>query len=125
MKKDICMIPDSNGLVTFLVRGARDSDALLLLQRLYVLLLSDTSTGYRDGDSEAALGNSLKGGNIPPVGLLNSRLALTCASVLNLIDADDRAKIASFTGTGDADGNMTFTLVLKDGTEASGTLNYV
>lgn len=125
MKKDIRIIPDTDGLVEFYIRGGDNDSAVMLLQRLYTLMLSDPSSGYRGGSAEATLVDFLNGANIPEVDALNSRLALVCASVLDLLSEEDRELIASFTGLGDEEGNMTFTLILNDGTEASGTLNYV
>lgn len=49
MSKDILMIPDQSGDVSFSVVGEQADTGLALLQRLYVIILSDNSEAYRGG----------------------------------------------------------------------------
>lgn len=122
MPKDLRIIPDMSGPVKFSIRAASEDTGLMLLQRLYVLLLSDPTTGYRDSDGGQTLLRFLDGSNIPADSIMNNALALGCATALSMLDADDRAYIDSFTGTC-VDGVITCTLELTDGTTIQGQLN--
>ena len=119
--KDLLIIPTESSAVTFEVRGSADTDGILILQHLYVLLFS-SSSGYRTGTS-ALLFDLLDGGNLPPAGVLNARLAIACGSALSALDADERDLVESFTGEADDYGNMQLTLELKDGTVIQGVVN--
>ena len=121
MPKDILMIPAKSGEVVFSITGASEDIGLLLLQRLYVLLLSDPTTGFRDSDGGQYLLRFLDGYNIPPDPVMNTYLSQGCATALSMLDADDRANIQSFTGVC-TDGKITCTLVLADGTTIQGQL---
>ena len=122
MSKDIKMIPDVSGLVTFAITGDSEDIGLMLLQRLYVMLLSDPQTGYRDSDGGHTLLKFLDGGNIPVDSIMNTYLALGCATALSMLDETDRRLIRSFTGDC-TDGKIVCTLVLNDGTTIQGQLN--
>jgi len=122
MAKDVLMIPDKTGDVNFDVLGASEDTGLLLLQRLYVMLLSDPRTGYRNSNGGQTLLKFLDGGNIPVDSIMDTYLALGCQTALSMLDADDRKLIDSFTGK-TIDGKMFCTLVLTDGTTIQGQLN--
>jgi hypothetical protein len=122
MSKDIKIIPDVSGLVTFAITGDSEDTGLMLLQRLYVMLLSDPQTGYRDSDGGQTLLKFLDGGNIPVDSIMNTYLALGCATAFSMLDETDRRLIRSFTGDC-TDGKIVCTLVLNDGTTIQGQLN--
>ena len=120
--RDLQIIPDESGRVTFSVVGASEDNGLLLLQRLYVLLLSDTDEAYRDGADGYSLLKFIEGGNIPSAGVLDSVLAISCATALNSLDPEDRAVVQSFTGATTTTG-IVCSLLLTDGTTIKGLLN--
>lgn len=122
MEKDVLIIPDKNGDVNFTIIGASDDTGLLLLQRLYVMLLSDPRTGFRNSDGGQTLLKFLDGGNIPVDSIMDTYLALGCQTAVSMLDAEDRKLISSFTGK-TVDGKMFCTLKLKDGTTIQGLLN--
>lgn len=122
MSKDILMIPAVSGPVTFSITGSAEDVGLLLLQRLYVMLLSDPQTGYRDSDGGQTLLNFLDGGNIPVDSIMNMYLALGCSTAVSMLDESDRNNIESFTGVCE-NGKITCTLTLADGTTIQGQLN--
>lgn len=119
--KDLKIISDESGAVDFSVLGKSEDTGLMLLQRLYVLLLSDQTTQYRGGNGYTLL-NFLEGGNIPNDGTLNSMLAISCSNAVNMLDEADRSNIASFSGQS-TDGNVILTLTLADGTTVKGAIN--
>ena len=121
--KDLLITPDTDGNVEFLLRGSRSDDALMLLQRLYVILLGDNTGLYRDSDVGPTLYPMLGSGNIPPVEAMDSQLALACDSALMTLDDEDRLRIESFTGESTEDGHFIFTLELTDGTVVQGVIN--
>ena len=94
----------------------------MLLQRLYVMLFSDGSSGYRQGDGGYTLWNFMEGGNIPPKQVFDAILATSCATAMNMLDESDRDLIQSFSGEGFDDGSAIFTLTLQDGTTVKGKL---
>lgn len=119
--KDLKIISDDSGAVDFSVLGKSEDTGLMLLQRLYILLLSDTTTQYRGGTGYTLL-NFLEGGNIPNDGTMNSMLAISCSNAVNMLDDEDRTNIASFSGQS-TDGNVVLTLTLADGTTVKGAIN--
>lgn len=121
MAKDVLMIPDKTGVVNFDITGSSEDTGLLLLQRLYVMLLSDPRTGYRDSDGGQTLLRFLDGGNIPLDSIMNTYLALGCSTAVSMLDEEDRNKIESFTGYSE-NGVITCTLELVDGTTIQGQL---
>lgn len=121
--KDLQIIPAEEGDVEFYPRGASEDTGLMLLQRLYVMLFSDQTESYREGDGGYTLWNFIEGGNIPVKPIFDSVLATSCASAVNMLDAEDRAVIASFSGEGFQDGSALLTLTLTDGTTVKGRLN--
>ena len=121
MPKDVLLIPDVSGPVDFTIRGESQDTGLLLLQRLYVMLLSDPSIGYRDSDGGQTLLTLLDGSNIPPDSVMESYLQIGCSTAVSMLDAADRQNIKSFTGTC-KDGKVVCTLVLADGTTVKGQL---
>lgn len=120
--KDLQIIPAESGDVSFYPRGESEDTGLMLLQRLYVMIFSDGSTGYRQGDGGYTLWNFMEGGNIPPKQVFDSILATSCASAMNMLDESDRALIRNFSGEGFEDGTALFTLTLQDGTTVKGKL---
>ena len=122
MPEDLLMIPDKSGPVNFTITGSSDDTGLLLLQRLYVMLLSDPQTGYRNSDGGQTLLRFLDGANIPADSLMDTYLALGCSTAVSMLDEEDRRHIESFTGSC-TDGIITCTLVLTDGTTIQGQLN--
>lgn len=122
MSKDILIIPAKSDDVIFTVLGAYQDTGLLLLQRLYVLLLSDPRIGFRDSDGGQTLLKFLDGGNIPIDSIMDTYLSLGCKTALSMLDPEDRALITSFTGKS-IEGKMYCTLKLKDGTTIQGLLN--
>lgn len=122
MLKDLRMIPDVSGPVRFSIVGEASDTGLMLLQRLYVMLLSDPATGYRSSDGGQTLLRFLDGSNIPADSIMNNALALGCATALSMLDDDDRNAVESFTGLCE-DGVITCTLELVDGTTIQGQLN--
>ena len=121
--KDLQIIPADAGNVEFYPRSASEDTGLMLLQRLYVMMFSDQSEGYRTGDGGYTLWNFLEGGNIPPKQIFDAILATSCASAVNMLDDADRELISSFSGEGFNDGSAILTLVLEDGTTVKGKLN--
>lgn len=119
--KDIRLIPEDSGEVSFTVEGTSDDTGLLLLQRLYVLLLTDTSEAYRGGEEGYSLLQFIYGGNIPSAGVLDAMLAISCASALKLLDPEDRELITSFKGES-INGEVICTLELTDGTTIKGKI---
>ena len=122
MPKDVLLIPDISGPVTFTIKGDSEDTGLLLLQRLYVMLFTDPNTGYRDSDGGQTLLTLLDGYNTPPDSIMNSYLNIGCATAVSMLDASDKNNIKSFTGTC-TDGKIVCTLVLADGTTVKGQLN--
>ena len=122
MPKDLLMIPAKSGPVNFEITGTSEDIGLMLLQRLYVMLLSDPQTGYRDSDGGQTLLKFLDGGNIPVDSIMNTYLALGCSTAVSMLDESDQQNIQSFTGVCE-DGIITCTLVLADGTTIQGQLN--
>ena len=122
MSKDVLMIPEVSGPVNFNITGDSDDTGLLLLQRLYVMLLSDPQTGFRDSDGGQTLLKFLDGGNIPVDSIMDTYLALGCLTAASMLDESDKKLIQSFTGKC-TDGIIVCTLVLKDGTTIQGQLN--
>ena len=120
--RDLRIINDATGDVLFKVYGASEDIGLMLLQRLYIMLLSDQTSPYRGGAGYTLL-NLLNGANKPADGVMSSVLAIACANAVKMLDADDRAKIKAFTGTCN-DGIITCTLSLTDGTTLKGQLVY-
>ena len=120
--KDLQIIPADEGDVAFYPRGESDDTGLMLLQRLYILLFSDPSIGYRQGDGGYTLWNFLEGGNIPSKQVFDSILATSCASAVNMLDDSDKALVQSFSGEGFDDGSAIFTLTLRNGTTVKGKL---
>lgn len=120
--KDILMIPDKSGHVTFDILGASDDTGLMLLQRIYTQLLTDPDEGYRSGDGGFTLLSFLDGANRPADAVMQTYLSISCSTALSMLSKDDREHIQSFTGDC-TDGIVTFTLVLTDGTTVKGQLN--
>lgn len=120
--KDILMIPDKSGHVTFDILGASDDTGLMLLQRIYTQLLTDPDEGYRGGDGGFTLLSFLDGANRPADAVMQTYLSISCSTALSMLSKEDRDHIQSFTGDC-TDGIVTFTLVLTDGTTVKGQLN--
>ena len=122
MLKDLLMIPRTEGVVNFDITGSEPDTGLLLLQRLYVMLLSDPQIGYRNSDGGQTLLKFLDGGNIPVDSIMDTYLAQSCSTAISMLDESDQANIESFTGVCE-NGIITCTLVLTDGTTIQGQLN--
>lgn len=122
MSEDVVMIPDVSGPVNFTITGKSEDTGLMLLQRLYVMLLTDSQSPYRDSDGGVTLWNFLEGANIPSDSIMNTYLALGCSTAVSMLDDEDKQNISSFTGSC-VDGVITCTLVLADGTTVKGQLN--
>lgn len=120
--KDLRIIPDATGDVAFYPRGESEDIGLMLLQRLYVLIFSDPSIGFRLGDGGYTLWSFLEGANIPSKEIFDTLLATACSSAVNMLDPDDQAHVAAFTADGQTDGSAIFTLTLTDGTTVKGKL---
>ena len=121
MAKDMQIVPAKSGEITLDLLGNSEDSGLMLLQRLYVLMLSDLSSDYRGGSFGNALLAFLEGGNTPPDGVLTSMLSVACAAALLGLDADDRSLVSSFSASA-VDGAIQATLKLADGTTLTGTL---
>lgn len=122
MPKDVLMIPDESGEVNFTITGSSEDTGLLLLQRLYVMLLSDPDAKYRDSDGGQTLLRFLDGANVPLDSIMNTYLAQGCATAVSMLDQSDQDNIKSFTGICE-NGIVTCTLTLQDGTTIQGQLN--
>lgn len=122
MPEDIQIIPSESGEVLFRVIGKSDDTGLMLLQRLYLLMLSDQDSAYRAAGSSYSLLRFLEGANKPSDGVMNSILAVCCSTAVAMLDKADQDSIDSFTGVS-VDGAVACTLRLKDGTTVSGALN--
>lgn len=120
MSKDIQIIPNSQGDVHFQIVGSADDSGIMLLQRLYVLLLSSPD-GFRNNGSGNLLG-FLEGANTPSDGALTSLIAISCVDALDALDAEDRARVANFTGES-INGDLVFTLDFTDGTTLKGSFS--
>lgn len=121
MANDIQIITDKEGEVKFDVHGSSEDTGLMLLQRLYVLLMSDQDSSYRPANASYSLLAFLDGANFPGDGAMNAILAICCSNAVSMLDAADRARITSFNGQC-VDGLMTCTLKLTDGTTIKGAL---
>lgn len=120
--QDVQIIPATQGRISLEVRGKTEDNGLQLLQRIYVLLLSDMSDVYRNtGGASFSLLSFLEGANRPTDEVLNNILAICCGNVLNILDAEDRRHIQSLTATS-TNSEITCVLVLSDGTTLTGTL---
>ena len=122
MKKDLRIIPDEAGTVVFDVHGKQEDTGLALLQRLYILLLSDLSTEYRGSASDYSILQFIEGSNRATDEALNALLAISCANAIAALDEEDRDNISAFSGVGEGE-NIVLTLTLKDGTTISGVIN--
>ena len=121
-KRDVLILPKAQGPVVFDVYGAEEDVGWLLLQRLYILLLSDQDSGYRNSVVGSDLLSLLEGSNTPPDEVFTSVLALACDTALRMLDEDDQKLIASFKGNV-TNGIAVVTLELTDGTTLTGLLN--
>lgn len=121
MATDIQIITDREGTVTFDVYGDSEDTGLMLLQRLYVLLMSDQDSSYRAQNASYSLLAFLDGANFPGDGAMNAILAICCSNAVSMLDSADRARIQSFIGLC-RNGVMTCTLTLTDGTTIKGAL---
>lgn len=121
MAIDIQIITDREGEVKFDVYGSSEDTGLMLLQRLYVLLMSDQDSSYRAPGAAYSLLAFLDGANFPGDGAMNSILAICCSNAVSMLDSEDRARIQSFVGLC-TNGLMTCTLKLTDGTTIKGAL---
>jgi hypothetical protein len=117
MKRDIQIVPNKEGDVTFEIIGAAEDSGLLLLQRLYILMLSSVD-GYRYTSGNTLL-SLLDGANAPSDGAMNSMLAIGCANAVEALDEEDRVRVASFTGQC-TNGTITCSLDFADGTTLKG-----
>ena len=121
MAKDIQIVPAKSGEITLDLLGKSEDNGLLLLQRLYVLMLSDLSSDYRGGAFGNALLAFLEGGNTPPDTVLTSMLGVACAAAVLGLDAADRALVSSFSAVA-INGDIQATLKLSNGTTLTGIL---
>ena len=121
MPSDVQILPAKQGDIQFTVRGASDDTGLMLLQRIYILMLSAQGEAYRKATQGYSLLDFIEGGNVPNDNVMTSVLAIVCATVLSSLDSDDRALVASLTGYGE-DGVAHITLKLTDGTTITGEL---
>jgi len=119
--KDLQILPDAQGEIAFSLLGASEDTGLMLLQRLYMLMLSDMDEGYRTGAQGYSLLAFLEGGNMPEDGVLDAMLSITCALALKALDPEDRERVSSFTAKA-LDGGIHCTLKLADGTTVGGEL---
>ena len=92
-KNDLKLMTDEEGVVEFSVRGKCTDDDLALLQRVYVLRLSD-----RNGDTYLPAGDNLLdrlgSSNIPSTVAMQSMLATACANVKAALDQEDSDRIS-------------------------------
>ena len=91
----------------------------MLLQRLYVLMFSESVEMDREGSGYTLL-DLLQGGNRPPDSALTSIMHIVCMDAMNLLDPEDVEKIQMFTGECN-EGVITCTLRLTDGTTIKDT----
>ena len=121
MSRDIQILPMKEGEFDFAILGAREDSGLMLLQRVFLLLLSDGL--YRDtGLTEVGLLSFLEGGNYPDEGVMNSLLGACCSNVLSVLDDSDRECIAGLTGEF-VDRKIICTLTFNDGTSLTGVID--
>ena len=121
IKHDIQIVPGTSGAVEFSILKKANDSGLLLLQRLYVLMFSNTETGYRGGDSGVDLLELLNGANEMPDDAMNAMLNLAATYAVLALDQEDRDKVASFDCVC-LDGEITSTLELTDGTTLEGSI---
>lgn len=122
MSKDIRIVPDSSGKVTFDLYDSQEDTNLALLQRLYVLLLSDLSSEYRGGSTDYSILQFMEGSNMATKEVLDAILAISCSNAVAALDDYDKENISSFSGTSDGE-NIELVLTLKDGTTISGVID--
>ena len=115
-------MPEESGTVVFDIYGRQYDTGLALLQRLYVLLLSNLSSEYRGSTSDYSILQFLEGSNMATDESLNALLAISCANAVASLDQADKDEISSFNGVGNGE-SITFTLTLRDGTTISGVIN--
>jgi len=123
MKYDLQLIPETSGEVLFSVRGKSPDTGLMLLQRLYVLLFTDHSAAYRDGDYGIDLCALTDGANEMDDAEMNTLLAMARTYAMSALSEEDAGLIADF-DCACIDGDVTGTLVLTDGTTIEGTIRY-
>ncbi len=121
---DIQLILNTSGPVVFDVYGKSVDTGLLLLQRLYILLLTASTDAYREADDtlDYSLVDLIYGSNVPDTGVLETMISIGCITAVNSLDDDDRALISSFTGYCDDASNIICELKLQDGTTVKGQL---
>lgn len=124
MAIDLQIIPNISGPVIFSVRTAADDDDIMLLQRLYILLLSDNTGQYRASGDFPTFMAMLEGGNVPNITTINLWLDIACKGVLSLLAAEDRARISQLTGSSDDGETIKLTLILNNGNVLTGTVSY-
>lgn len=120
-KSDIRIINDETGDAGLVVAGSQEDGGLMLLQRLYVLLLSNLTDTYRSGSITGDVLALLDGGNIPSDDVFNSLLNMSCAAAVTTLDAEDRRNVSLFSAKA-VDGSVEATLTLADGTTVKGKL---
>ena len=120
MVKDMQIIPLEDGDVEFSVLGKISDESVILLQRVYVLLLSDTSDLYRTG-AGTTLMQSIVGANITSVDSMDALLAVSCNKVLAALDSADRARIRSLSAVWQ-NSSAQVTVVFSDGNKIQGVL---
>lgn len=119
--RDLRIIPQESGPVTFKLYEESGDSGYMLLQRLYRMLLTTSSDAYRDSTNSTMLLSFLEGGNILPDDAMNSVLAIACSDAVNALDSTDIDYIQSFVGTSE-NGEIFLTLTLTDGTTLKGQL---
>lgn len=119
---DVQIIPGTSGEVVFSVRGKATDSALLLLQRLYVLLFSNMSGAYRGGDAGVDVLELLDGANVLADEALEALLNMAATYALSALDQEDRDMIESFDCVC-VDGRIISTLEMTDGTVLEGSID--
>lgn len=118
--KDICFTQAKTTAVQPKILGKSSIQGLLLYQKILVLLLSDSSSLYRE-DSGAGLISLLKGSNTPADQLLQALGSIACAQVKGLLDPSDVEKLKDLTASAQ-NGSLYITLELESGQTYTGAL---
>ena len=120
MVKDIQIIPLTDGDVDFSVKGKASDESVILLQRIYILLLSSTGDLYRTG-AGTSLRSALVGANVTSVDSMDALLAVSCNKVLAALDTADRSKIGTLSAVWQGNGALV-TVAFADGHKIQGVL---
>lgn len=119
--KDMQFTQPKTMLIQPHVLGVASVQGLILYQKILVLMLSSSSSSYRE-NAGTQLIDLLSGSNTPSDQLLTSLGSNACAQARSLLDSQDIDKMDSLTASA-SNGVLSITLRLKDGQTYTGELS--